>query len=411
MTNEGIAHLVGRVWAENLRCDPEVSVSQWAETHRSLGYGTGARPGRYSLEQTPYLREILDALHPWSGVRRVAVMKSVQVGMTEMALSWLAFVLCRHPGPTLFVLPRVEDARHMSQARLDDLFTNTPPLAQLAAQAEVGVGTASTIFSRIVPGGNLVLTGANAAASFRRLAAQYVLLDEVDAYPTDVENEGDVLMLAEARTATFGKRAKMCLISTPTMAGQSRIEAEYRDSDQRAYFVPCPHCNQSAPLSFGQLKWDWGRPRSVVYECPACGSTWPETIKVEQMRKGAWRPTASEENARAAEERGIRGYHLSALYAPPTWRSWTDVAALYEAACATPARRKAFYNTVLGLPWDPEAPEFAMHTHHEIRGNTRIRAFIGDLEIADGMTPHEDYVALVLRPADPLTIASLEKVA
>ena len=45
-------------------------------------------------------------------------------------------------------------------------------------------------------------------------------LDEVDAYPGDVEGEGDPIALAEARARTFGWRRKGFLVSTPTIAGE-----------------------------------------------------------------------------------------------------------------------------------------------------------------------------------------------
>ncbi len=41
--------------------------------------------------------------------------------------------------------------------------------------------------------------------------------------------------------SNFGAR-KVLLVSTPTIRGLSRIEREYEVSDQRRYFVPCPHC-------------------------------------------------------------------------------------------------------------------------------------------------------------------------
>jgi phage terminase large subunit GpA-like protein len=54
--------------------------------------------------------------------------------------------------------------------------------------------------------------------------------------------EGDPVALAEARTSTFSWCSKVLLGSTPTIHGISRIEREYEASDQRRYFVPCPHC-------------------------------------------------------------------------------------------------------------------------------------------------------------------------
>jgi phage terminase large subunit GpA-like protein len=78
----------------------------------------------------------------------------------------------------------------------------------------------------------LILTGANSAVGLRSMPARYLFLDEVDGYPGDVEGEGDPILLAERRSATFQRR-KILLVSTLKTKGLSRIEREYGQSDQR----------------------------------------------------------------------------------------------------------------------------------------------------------------------------------
>jgi len=56
------------------------------------------------------------------------------------------------------------------------------------------------VLSKDFPGGVLVMTGANSAVGLRSMAARYLFLDEVGAYPGDVEGEGDPITLAMART-------------------------------------------------------------------------------------------------------------------------------------------------------------------------------------------------------------------
>jgi phage terminase large subunit GpA-like protein len=89
------------------------------------------------------------------------------------------------------------------------------------------------------------MTGANSAVGLRSTPARYIFLDEVDAYPASADEEGDPVTLAEARSLTFAHRRKVFLVSTPTIRGLSRIEREYEASDQRRFFVPCPHCGHA----------------------------------------------------------------------------------------------------------------------------------------------------------------------
>ena len=97
------------------------------------------------------------------------------------------------------------------------------------------------------------------------MPARWIFLDEVDAYPGDIDGEGDPIALAEARTISFGHRAKVFLTSTPTIKGVSRIEREYDLSDQRRYFVPCPQCGGMQWLRFERLRWAKGRPETARY--------------------------------------------------------------------------------------------------------------------------------------------------
>ncbi len=47
----------------------------------------------------------------------------------------------------------------------------------------------------------------------------------------------------------------------------SRIEREYEASDQRRYFVPCPHCGAMQWLQFERLRWEKGKPETAEYHC------------------------------------------------------------------------------------------------------------------------------------------------
>ena len=132
-------------------------------------------------------------------------MKAAQVGATEAGNNWIGFVIHQAPGPILAVQPTVELAKRNSQQRIDPLIEESPELRKIVAPAR-SRDSGNTMLAKQFPGGQLVLTGANSATGLRSMPARYVFLDEVDAYPGDVDGEGDPIALAEARTATFGHR-------------------------------------------------------------------------------------------------------------------------------------------------------------------------------------------------------------
>jgi phage terminase large subunit GpA-like protein len=230
-------------------------------------------------------------------------MKAAQTGATEAGNNFIGFVIHQAPGPILAVQPTVELAKRNSQQRIDPLIDDSEALRKIVAPAR-SRDSGNTVLAKRFPGGQLVLTGANSATGLRSMPARYVFLDEVDAYPGDVDGEGDPIALAEARTATFGHRKKLFLVSTPTIKGLSRIEREYEASDQRRYFVPCPHCGAIQWLQFERLRWDNRvqsaselQGRSYLSVCPGswrCALPKRKSTSCQRLRPTASsRPTTS----------------------------------------------------------------------------------------------------------------------
>src|SRR5215813_1034850 len=225
------AAIVGTAWRRALRPPARITVTEWADRYRMLAGRATAEPGRYHSSRTPYVREPLDELSTSSPVQRVVIMKAARVGFTEAAMNWLGYVIDQAPGPFLFVEPTLQLALRLSRQSLDPAIAETPVLRDRVA-APRSKSAANTALLKEFAGGLVALTGANSAAGLRSLTARYCCFDEVDAYPADVRGEGDPLELAETRSRTYGRRRKVLVISTPTVAGMSRIEHEYLATDQ-----------------------------------------------------------------------------------------------------------------------------------------------------------------------------------
>lgn len=351
-----------RSWLRGLAPDPSLTVSQWADRHRVLSSRSASEAGPYRTARTPYLRAIMDALSPGHPASRIVFMKSAQVGATEAGNNWVGFCIDRVPGPFLAVQPTVDLAKRLSQQRIEPLIEDSPSLRELIMPSRAR-DSGNTILGKRFPGGQLILTGANSAVGLRSMPARWVFLDEVDAYPGDIDGEGDPIALAEARTLSFGHRKKIFLASTPTIKGLSRIEREYEASDRQRYHVPCPECGELQHLEFERLRWAAGRPETAAYVCLGCGVLIEERHKTWMMdeRNGAgWRPTASPEQVEEARRAGVVGFHISGLYSPLGWLSWEEIARGWDAARGNDAALKTLKNTVLGETWQErgEAPEW-----------------------------------------------------
>ena len=342
-----------RTWRRGMRPDPDLTVSEWADQHRWLSSRASAEPGRYRTARTPYLREIMDALSPRHPAQRISFMKAAQVGATEAGNNWIGFVIHHAPGPMLAVLPTVEMAKRTSRGRLDPLIADSPALRERVNPAR-SRDAGNSMLSKEFPGGILVLTGANSATGLRSMPARYIFLDEVDAYPASADEEGDPVTLAEARTTTFSHRRKVFIVSTPTIRGLSRIEREFEASDQRRYFVPCPHCGAMQWLQFDRLRWAKGQPETAAYACEGCEKPIAEHHKTQMLELGEWRATAT-----SVDPHSI-GFHISALYSPMGWKSWAQIARDWLAAQGSDEMLRAARNTLLGETWveSGDAPEW-----------------------------------------------------
>ncbi len=333
-----------------LKPEPLMNISEWADKYRVLSQKASAEPGRWRTSRTPYLKEVMDCLSPYSGIEKVVFMKGAQIGGTEVGNNFLGYIVHLSPGPVMLVMPTVDGAKRTSKTRIDPMFAAIPELKGLISNRRSKDASNTTLMKEF-QGGVLVLTGANSAIGLRSMPVRYIFLDEIDAYKGDVEGEGDPVNLAIKRTSTFNRR-KIFMVSTPTIQGVSRIEDEFTQSDQRHYIVPCPHCNKKQDLKWKQIHWENDDPQTAVYICEHCGSIIEEHNKTWMLENGEWKKFNPDSK--------IAGFHLSSLYSPVGWFSWADAVKQFLAANKKDNLLKVWVNTVLGETWleKGEAPEW-----------------------------------------------------
>lgn len=325
-----------------LRPRKPLTVSEWADQYRVLAGKGSSEPGRWRTSRAPYLREIMDALSPSTPYTDVWVMKGAQLGFTEIGINWALWNIASCPGPAMLVQPTLDMCKRLSKQKLEPACRSTPAVRdQLPAPRAKDGG--NSMFAKEYPGGMLLLAGANSATSLRSASIRDLFLDEVDAYPADLDGEGDPIDLAKARTRTF-PRAKRYYSSTPTIKGASRIEAGFATTDQRYYYVPCPHCGEYQVIAWDRIKWDPDdRNRPAWMECAVCAAAVEEHAKTGMLAAGEWRASVPE----LASDRVV-GFHLSSLYSPYGWYSWSDARDDFLESQKSVTKLKGFTNTVLG---------------------------------------------------------------
>lgn len=326
-------------WARGFAIPEPLTVSEWADRYRLISRAAGAEPGPWRTSRFPYLGEVMDCLSAHSPIQDVALMKSTQVGGTEVLNNLVGYIVDHAPGPMMVVMPTVDMAERWSKQRLAPMLAEMPCLASKVAPAR-SRDSGNTTLTKEFPAGVIAITGANSSSGLRSMPVKYLAMDEIDEYDQDLNNQGSAIELAERRTSTFSRR-KILKISTPTVKGASAIEAAWEEGDQRHYMVPCPHCAHEQTLVIERLT-DDGQ-----YICDGCGALIAAHHKTAMLAAGHW--------VASHPDREKRSYHLNALYSPHgVGYSWLEIAAFRAAARKNPEQAVTFANTILGLPYESD---------------------------------------------------------
>lgn len=312
-------------------------------------------------------------------VDTVVVMKSAQVGWTEIVGNVAGYHIDQDPAPLLLVQPTIEMAEAWSKDRLAPMLRDSPRLRGRVADPRAR-DSGNTLLHKTFPGGHITMAGANSAASLASRPIRIVLLDEVDRFPASAGTEGDPVTLARKRTVTFWNR-KILMGSTPTLAGYSRIDKAFQLTDQRFYLVPCPHCGAWQKLEWGGkdtphgIKWhrdEQGRPlpETAHYVC-INGCVIEERHKPAMVRAGTWMATRP--------FNGQAGFHIWAGYSLLPNVAWSRLVAEWLEVSHDPLLRQTFVNLVLGEPYEDRGDKALAEAR------LAARAEVWDAEVPDGV--------------------------
>ncbi len=367
--------------------------SQWAVENFELPE-TSAEPGRWHSDRAPYQAGILDAACE-AGVQKITLMCSAQIGKTIILLIIICYLIDLDPCSMLMTQPTTDMAEIFSKEKLSSAITHVKPVTAKIAQRSRDAN--STILMKMFAGGFLRLAGANSPSSLASMSIRAYFGDEIDKYPRSAGKEGDPVKLAIQRTETFWNWL-VFLVSTPSIKENSRIEEEFEVSDQRRYFVPCPHCGHKQHLIWSRFQYadkdtKNANPLSgVYYICESCNSPIEEKYKSQMLRQGQWVATAV-----AVDPKHI-GFHINRFYSP--WKGWVDLCLDYETSRDDPQKLQVFWNATLGLPFERVAGEKLDWQLYRDRGSGSgyQRGFVpnGGLILTAGVDVQADRLEVVI---------------
>ncbi len=277
--------------------------SEWQEKYRVNPPGSPI-PGKW--HNFCYQVEMFDA--PANSSCRCLIMKlaSQLLGKTSVIEGILAWRIHQKPGTTFHVFPSMDNAEAWSKNRFGPMIESCEVLRSLVDTSDTRRGIRSgygsnTMTHKKFPGGWWLGTGSNSSSQLRSHTAEWIFFDEIDAYKSSVDNQGDPIIQARQRSVSY-RNSFSIETSTPTFLHFSRIDKSYEMSDQRKWFNICPKCNNKWIIKFSDIKWtktknEQGKTVHHISEawlqCPFCAVKLTEAERVKminesQSKGGGW---------------------------------------------------------------------------------------------------------------------------
>jgi len=279
----------------------------------------------------------------------------------------------------LTVLPTGDEAKKYNRVKIQPTIDASPRIRhRVAPENSRDEASSTTAFKRFFGGFNQIVT-ASSSKGLQMVTIRWLVLDELSGYLRDVDGRGSPASQARKRQKAWGDRAKELAISTPGMAGECEITELYEASDQRRFYVPCPHCGDFGLLRYENMLAPGPATRNrAAFVCRSCGGVIEQADKPKMLGLGVWVPTWSDSPETLvpeiipAEAIGAYvvppctgrfagrqpGYALWAAYSP--MESWTDIWERGVAARADPVEMKVFTQQDLGEAYEPkgDAPDW-----------------------------------------------------
>lgn len=334
-----------------------IPASLWAERHRVVHMSS--RPGPWRNMVTPYAAGIMDAAF-FPSVRTEVIMKCPQSAGTEAVHNCIGYAIDRAPGPVLYVYPDETTARENAQDRIIPMLNSSPRLREYLTGTADDMGSLRIKMAHLT----IYMAWSGSAARLGNKPIRYLVLDELDKYQGS-KKEAAAEALAEKRVITWGKRAVIWKLSTPTVV-DGPIDRAFKLAEARfRYHVVCPQCGCEELMDFEHIRWpdDCQDPVKILsrslgyYDCQHCHARWIDADRDLAVRCGLWREEKSGlplgEHLEKHHPVSV-GFHIPAWISPFVSLSEIAAKALEYKLSPNLELLKDLQNNYRAEPWEAE---------------------------------------------------------
>lgn len=265
-----------------------------------------------------FLKAIYEDMSPFQ-----CVLKAPQIGMTTLMVIKSFWVAQHLHKDIIYTLPTQGDVQDMASGKINRIVAQNQSFRDWVKDHD-------SVESKRIGENTIYYRGTWTSKSAMMVASQLNIHDEVDASKQEVIDQYETRL----QNSAGGWR---WYFSHPLLP-DTGIDKYWQISDQKHWFIECPHCEESQYLSW---------PESIdkerkAYVCKACHGL----LSDDDRRKGTWYAKHP--------GRQFSGYWVSQMMCP-----WITA----EKICTDFAEKdlQYFYNYVLGLPYSGGDSKLTQH--------------------------------------------------
>ena len=268
------------------------------------------------FDSHPFLFDIYADQAQW-----LVVMKAAQVGLTTCEMLKNHFDAKQYKLDIIYTLPTDSDVRIMVGGKTNRLIVNNPSMLEDVVDKD-------SIEQKQIGNSMIFFRGTWTKKVAMMIPADRLVHDEKDTSKLDI--------IADYKSRLQHSKFKQIHTFSHPSLPETGIHADWLQSDQKHWFIKCPHCN------FWQfLSWSTEEPSkmSISFErrtfiCKKCQKDLPDTVRF----LGQW--------VAKFPDRKISGYWVPLLICP--WVSAAEIIDKFQHPDTTP---EFFFTKVLGLPY------------------------------------------------------------
>ncbi len=259
----------------------------------------------------------------------LVVMKPAQVGMStlEILKNIRDAEMCRMD--IIYTLPSDNDVTVFVGGKVNRIIANNPHLGELTADKD-------SVEQKQIGKSMIYFRGTWTKKAAIMVTADRLVHDEKDSSKQDV--------IADYQARLQHSKFKQTHVLSHPSVPNSGVDVEWQLSDQKEWFIKCPHCQKEQFLS-----WNTEDPRKMSVDivnkqfiCKKCHGV------LENKDRGIGRWVARYDRIKHPEIKWS-GYHISLLMAP--WVTAAEIVEKYNDVMKGKQTMDFFYNKVLGLPY------------------------------------------------------------